>query len=401
MKLEDWDKLSVSAYDITGKMLDVNYVWEAESGRSGITLTADGTAAFTEGGTYRVRVRSGNVVSLWKEITVLDHAKVTTAPKTYSFVYDGKTHYLLDEPGVAPNGTMVYAVTQSKDEIAAFSDAIPTATEVGVYYVWYKAAGFEGYVDSEAQYLVAAVTDGSVYFAASGEGQEYLHGGNDDAQFTVKRVTGDENTFALFTGIQMDGVNVDQTNYEAWQGSVVIRLKNAYLDKLSGGSHILKVLFTDGSVEIPFTVSRTVDPTKFDDVAVPSDSFTFKKVWEGGSESSIDFTLYKQDGTVYHHGFDKKAVSKTEWQYNAWFSEPAACYVIEQPVEGYKTRYENVGVYAGITDRCCDGGTIVNYRVPKTGDEANLILWAGCSLAGLGLVTLAVCAGKRKKAESK
>ena len=138
-------------------------------------------------------------------------------------------------------------------------------------------------------------------------------------------------------------------------------------------------------------------PAGFDDVAIPSSSFSFRKVWEGGSEKSIDFTLYKLGDTVYHHGFDKKEVSKTEWQYNAWFPEPAACYVIEEPVKGYRIRYENVGVYAGITDRCCDGGTIVNYRVPQTGDGSPLMLWLGCAAAGLALIAIAACAGKRKK----
>ena len=154
---------------------------------------------------------------------------------------------------------------------------------------------------------------------------------------------------------------------------------------------------------IPLTVTGgdhppiNQDRPRFEDVAAASDTFAFKTTWEGGSEKSIDFTLYRADGTVYHHGFDKKVVSPTEWQYNAWFSEAVACYVIQEPVPGYKTVYENVGVYAGITDRCCDGGTIVNYKVPKTGDDAHLILWIGCALAGLAMISIAVYAGKRKK----
>ncbi len=68
---------------------------------------------------------------------------------------------------------------------------------------------------------------------------------------------------------------------------------------------------------------------------------------------------------------------------------------------GYQTRYENVGVYASITDRCCDGGTIVNYRVPKTGDEAPVWLWLGCAAAGLMVMTLALRNGKRKKAHAR
>ena len=156
-----------------------------------------------------------------------------------------------------------------------------------------------------------------------------------------------------------------------------------------------------GGTDYVLHIEPPYDRTGFDNVAVPSSSFSFKKVWEGGSEKSIDFTLYKLGDTVYHHGFDKREISKTEWQYNAWFNEPVACYVIEEPVKGYRTRYENVGVYAGITDRCCDGGTIVNYRVPQTGDEAPLMLWVGCAAAGLALMALAVFAGKRKKAHGR
>ena len=136
-------------------------------------------------------------------------------------------------------------------------------------------------------------------------------------------------------------------------------------------------------------------------MAVPSDSFTFKVVWQGGSDKNIDFTLYRKDGTVYHHGFNKKTLGSGEWQYSAWFSAPEACYVIEKPMEGYRIRYENVGVYEQVTDRCCDGGTIIIYKVPKTGDTANLALWM--SMVVVGAMTLCGVAvlGKRRKEKHK
>ncbi|MBR6186048.1 MAG: LPXTG cell wall anchor domain-containing protein [Clostridia bacterium] len=61
----------------------------------------------------------------------------------------------------------------------------------------------------------------------------------------------------------------------------------------------------------------------------------------------------------------------------------------------------NEYVSAMITDRCCDGGTIINYKLPRTGDDANLTLWFGCVLGGLTALALTVSAGKRKKANSK
>ena len=145
-----------------------------------------------------------------------------------------------------------------------------------------------------------------------------------------------------------------------------------------------------------FSRLAPADPTDYDDVAVPSDTFTFKKVWQGGAGDDIDFTLYRQGGSVYRHGFNRKTVSRTEWQYDAWFESPIACYVIEAPVAGYQTRYVNVGVYADVTDRCCNGGTIVNYRVPKTGDESQPVLWLLCILAG-GLMVLLACGKARHR----
>ena len=245
----------------------------------------------------------------------------------------------------------------------------------------------------------------STYYTYSGSGQNYVKDSGEDKQFSVKRSDDDDKTFTLFRVIQVDGKDVDKSNYKASKGIVVIKLKASYLETLAVGDHVLTVLFEDGKDDIPFTVSaaetpvKPIDPTKYTDVAVPSDSFTFKKVWQGDSEKSIDFTLYKADGTVYHHGFDKKIVNNREWRYNAWFSAPAACYVIEKPIPGYQTKYVNVGVYAHVTDRCCDGGTIINKKIPKTGDTADLALWAGLMLVGIAGLTTLVLVKKRRKAE--
>ena len=112
--------------------------------------------------------------------------------------------------------------------------------------------------------------------------------------------------------------------------------------------------------------------------------FSFNKKWEGSAEDSIDFVVYNPDGTVRSKKFNKKIISDTEWLYEAWFTSPADLYVIEMIPRGYRVRYENTGINAGVTDRCCNGGTIVNYTVPKTGDRTNLLIFLGLSLLGIG-----------------
>ena len=127
--------------------------------------------------------------------------------------------------------------------------------------------------------------------------------------------------------------------------------------------------------------------------------FTFTKSWEGDHEDSIDWVLYNPDGTVAHKKFNKKIVSENEWRYEAWFSTDTDYYIVETVPAGYKAVYENVGAHAGETDRCYNGGKIINYKLPKTGDPADLRLWTGMALMGLGVACGAVMIGRRKKAQ--
>ena len=128
-----------------------------------------------------------------------------------------------------------------------------------------------------------------------------------------------------------------------------------------------------------------------------SRTFYFKKIWEGSAEASIDFTLYTADGKVYRQGFDKLILSDREWRYSALFDGAGTCYVIENPIPGYITRYVNVGEYAQVTDRCYSGGTIINKKIPKTGDETPLLLWAGLAVLGVAGLAVALIIGKRRK----
>ena len=128
--------------------------------------------------------------------------------------------------------------------------------------------------------------------------------------------------------------------------------------------------------------------------------FVFTKKWSGSTEDSINWTLYNPDGSIRHKKFNKKIISDTEWRYEAGFETAADYYIIEEVPEGYHVRYENVGAHAGETDRCYNGGTIINYRIPKTGDNAPLLLWSAGVLLGtagmLGLVFRRRLRGKKK-----
>ena len=67
-------------------------------------------------------------------------------------------------------------------------------------------------------------------------------------------------------------------------------------------------------------------------------------------------------------------------------------YVVEQVPAGYTVSYGNIGSRAGETDRAYDNGSIVNHKVPKTGDSRPAEIWtvtAGVSVIGIALILLA------------
>lgn len=90
------------------------------------------------------------------------------------------------------------------------------------------------------------VTEPEVYKVTSGDGSTYEEGTDGTLTFTFKRTENDEVTFEHFTGVKVDGKEIDNSNYDAKKGSVVITLKAAYLKTLSKGDHVISAMFDDG-----------------------------------------------------------------------------------------------------------------------------------------------------------
>ena len=125
--------------------------------------------------------------------------------------------------------------------------------------------------------------------------------------------------------------------------------------------------------------------------------FTFTKKWSGGHLDSIDWTLHNEDGREVRKGFNKKVVSQTEWRYEAWFDTDVDYYIVEDVPAGFQVRYENTGAHADVTDRCYNGGTIINYRIPKTGDTTGTDMAVWILLMALGLIGVGIAADRIRR----
>ena len=62
--------------------------------------------------------------------------------------------------------------------------------------------------------------------------------------------------YSKFTGIQVDGKDVDASRYTVKSGSTIITLKAEYLNTLSAGKHTLTVLYTDGQTSGSFEIVK-------------------------------------------------------------------------------------------------------------------------------------------------
>ena len=75
-------------------------------------------------------------------------SSVKTAPKARDITYTGKPQALV-EGGTAVGGEMRYALGDATEATQPYTTSIPTATNAGTYYVWYKVVGNDNYNDAE------------------------------------------------------------------------------------------------------------------------------------------------------------------------------------------------------------------------------------------------------------
>ena len=88
------------------------------------------------------------------------------------------------------------------------------------------------------------------YDNVSASGAEHTKGVDGDATFVFKRNNRDEETYAHFLAagkvVKVDGNQINEDQFEASSGSLILVLKKDYLNSLSVGEHELSVDFKDG-----------------------------------------------------------------------------------------------------------------------------------------------------------
>ncbi|MBR0303590.1 MAG: carboxypeptidase regulatory-like domain-containing protein, partial [Clostridia bacterium] len=149
---------STSLYDVTSDF--------AFSGKDKAVRTNAGTTAMglTPG---QFRNTNGNFANVIFRVTdgfvtvnPVD-AVITKAPTSADPIYDGSALALINA-GEATGGTLYYAAVTDPDgapDDGSYSTAIPTATETGRYFVWYKVAGDGSHNDLAPDRLIVILSE--------------------------------------------------------------------------------------------------------------------------------------------------------------------------------------------------------------------------------------------------
>ena len=205
----------------------------------------------------------------------------------------------------------------------------------------------------------------------------HLFADGEATDYTPER-TGNTYTFCNLPKFALDGHEILYSAKEDYMSGYMTMYinKGKYADRS-------KAVYNDGTI-----INREVT------------TFAVHKEWIGTSNPpEIRFQLY-QNGKPIEWRQPKKVSSELYiWENLPRMKdgEEAIYSAKEIPVKGFLTRYEN---HSGVTDCALNGGKIINYKVPITGDRENPGNWLILGIASSMLFVFGIALwvrGRRKR----
>lgn len=239
---------------------DSGQSWTDIDGATDATYTTEATTTSMNGYQYRCVVSNsaGSITSDAVSLTVNEHVHTWGNP-VWNWSEDGKTCTVTftcqnDETHKATPAVTVTSAVKTP----------ATCTETGVT-TYTATVEFNGQTYTDTKEVADIPATGHRYengkcivcsevdpaFKAmiiEGANGEWQKGSEDALSFTSNAA------FADFLKVQVDGKDVDSSNYTVKEGSTIVTLKPSYLETLSAGKHTLAIVSDTGTAETEFTV---------------------------------------------------------------------------------------------------------------------------------------------------
>ena len=184
---------------------------------------------------------------------------------------------------------------------------------------WYQDATFAKTFDFEtpitanvtvyAKWTAIGYSITSITGTTADASHSWTKGSTTEVVITVKPDEGEDHSFAHFTGVQIDGKTLTRdTDYTAREGSTIVTLKPATLQKLSVGAHTVTIVFDNGSVETKLTIKAAPGSTTY--------TLTFNT--NGGSSIA---SISRSSGTTIK--LDQYEPTRDGYTFAGWYSDSA------------------------------------------------------------------------------
>lgn len=239
---------------------DSGQSWTDIGGATDATYNTEATTTSMNGYQYRCVVSNsaGSITSDAVSLTVNEHVHTWGNP-VWSWSEDGKTCTVTFtcQNGETHKETPAVTVTSAVKTPA-------TCTETGVT-TYTATVEFNGQTYTDTKEVADIPATGHRYengkctvcsavdpaFKAmiiEGANAKWQKGSEDALSFTSNAA------FADFLKVQVDGKDVDSSNYTVKEGSTIVTLNASYLETLSAGKHTLAIVSDTGTAETEFTV---------------------------------------------------------------------------------------------------------------------------------------------------
>lgn len=263
---------SAVSYSVDGNAVVSGQVLDA--GNDPVTVTVSYTSA-------------GSTVTDTFTITIAPATPVVTAPIANTLNYNGSAQDLICA-GATTGGTLYYAVTTgtSQPNDASYTTTVPTAKEIGTYYVWYKVVGNNNYNDVAADYVSVSIDMGNLS-CSNALTKSVLYNNTQPQTVTAAdfgiQVSG--GTFSIGAGYQDGGIL--NTPYLVANDTVIFELNPGLSYSQSASAQIPLTYTVDNYNPVDLMLTITLA-----DKAIPNVSAAaYSKVYDGTAVNPSDITI--------------------------------------------------------------------------------------------------------------
>ena len=199
---------------------------------------------------YDITYKNGTLTVTAPDAPSLDDDQ-KPAPKK-DLKEDGKEQILVLDPANLPEG---YTIEYSTDGGKTWKP-IPTGTRSGEYTIEVLYKADENHTDFFGDTLNVIIQ--GVYNQTESDG-DWTKGSGKTYTFRIKKAFNDEVTYDNLTGVFVDGKKAESgKDYTPAKGSAIITFAADYLETLSVGEHMIRVVFKDGEVTVPLKILAAI-----------------------------------------------------------------------------------------------------------------------------------------------